>query len=367
MAVLFVCVFLPLLALFYAIGPVAFGDLQAADFHFAFYPAAEDILAGRQFYPVDGFVIRGADELVIDYVYPPLVALLTIPLTVVPVGVAEVFFQLMLVAAVAATLVILGVRDWRCYGVAFLWPPVTDAVTTGNVSILLGLCAAVVWRFRDRAAVSGATLGVIIAAKIFLWPLTVWLAASRRFAAAFWSIGVAAAVLFGSWAVVGFQGLAEYPELARRLSERLSERGYTVFALGLDLGFPQSLAWALWAGLAAALLASSAMLARRGDDRRGFVLALAAAIACSPIVWLHYFALLLVVVAVARPRLAPIWFLGLPFQLFVTTGVYNGSPWQTAGVLFVAAATVGLALVPPGDRGRSQLFGRARIVSSSPR
>ena len=367
LATLFVCGFLPLLALFYAIGPVAFGDLQAADFHFAFYPAAQDVLAGRDFYPLDGFVIRGEDELVIDYVYPPLVALLTIPWTVMPLGLAEVLFQLVLVAAVAATLIVLDVRDWRCYGVAFLWPPVTDAVTTGNVSILLGLCAALVWRFRDRAAISGAALGASIAAKIFLWPLTIWLAAGRRYAGALWSVAVALVALVGSWAIVGFHGLAEYPEIARRLGERLSERGYTAYALGLDLGLPASLAWVLWASLAAGLLVASAVLTRRGDDRRGFVLGLAAAIACSPIVWLHYFALLIVVVAVARPRLAPIWFVGLPLQLFVTTGVYNGSTLQTASVLLAAAVTVGLALAPPGERTGAQLFGRARIVSSSPR
>lgn len=366
-ATLFVCGFLPVLALSYVLRPTAFGDQHAVDFRIAFYGAAESILAGRDFYPLEGFVVRGPDEFVIDYVYPPLVALLTIPWTVLPADLAEALFQLLLVGVMAATLAVLGVRDWRCYGAAFLWPPVTDAVMTGNVSILLGFCAAVVWRFRDRPAISGATLGVSIAAKIFLWPLTLWLTASRRLGAATWSVLVAAVVLLGSWAVVGFHGLAEYPELVRRLGERMNERGYTLYALGLDLGFPEPLAWALWAGLAVVLILATVVLARRGDDQRSFVLALAAAIACSPIVWLHYFALLIVVVAIARPRLAPIWFVGLPLQVVVTTGVYNGSTLQTASVLLAAGVTVGLALTPIRERGPAQLFGRARIVSSSPR
>ena len=73
------------------------------------------------------------------------------PWTLLPVGLAEVLFQFLLVAVFVATLALLGVRDWRCYGLAFLWPPVTDAIATGNISILLGLAAAVVWAYRDRA------------------------------------------------------------------------------------------------------------------------------------------------------------------------------------------------------------------------
>jgi Glycosyltransferase family 87 len=343
------CGLLPLVALWYAIGPVAFGDRQAADFHFNYYYAAEAIRAGEDFYPTDGFVVRGADDLVIDYVYPPLLALVTVPWTLVPIGLAEVLFQLVLVVAFVATLAVLGVRDWRCYGLAFLWPPVTDAVTTGNVTILLGLGAALTWRYRDRPLAAGASVGISVATKIFLWPLTIWLAATRRLRAAAWSVAVAGVLLLASWAAVGFRGLADYPDLARRLSDRMDERGYTLYALGVDLGLSPGVARTLWAALAAGLLAATVVLARRGDERRAFVLALASAIAFSPIVWLHYFALLPVAVAVAEPRLAPIWFVGLPLQVAVTTGVYNGSTFQTAAVLAVAAVTVALAVRRPQE------------------
>jgi hypothetical protein len=353
---LLVCGLLPLIALFYAIGPVAFGDRQAADFHFNYYYAAEAIRAGEDFYPSHGFVVRGENDLIIDYVYPPLLALVTVPWTLIPIGLAEVLFQLVLVAAFVGTLALLGVRDWRCYGLAFLWPPVTDAVTTGNVTILLGLAAALVWRFRDRSLAAGASVGISIATKIFLWPLTVWLAATRRLTAAAWSVAIALGAALASWAVVGFRGIADYPDLVRRLSERMDERGYTLYALGLDLGLAPGAARALWAALALALLAATVLVARRGDERRAFLLALAAAIAVSPIVWLHYFALLLVVVALAQPRLGPLWFVGLPLQLVVTTGVYNGSTFQTAAVLIAAAGTVAAALYRPADdRGRISL------------
>lgn len=363
------CGALPLLTLYFAIAPNVLGDSQAADFHYSYYKAAEAITAGEDFYPPVDFVVRGTDNLIIDYVYPPLVALLTVPWTLVPVGLAEVLFQFLLVAVFVATLALLGVRDWRCYGLAFLWPPVTDAITTGNISILLGLAAAVAWVYRDRARIAGAALGVSIAAKVFLWPLTVWLGATGRARAALWSIGVAAATLLVSWAIVGFRGLADYPDLARRLADRQDERAYTVYALGVDLGLPAGVAWALWLGVAVAVLSACVVLARRGDEQRAFILALAAAILFSPIVWLHYFALLLVAVAVAQPRLAPIWFIGIPLQVVVSTGVYNGSTFQTAAVLVAAVGTIALALAPTSWRfGRAGDYAPSRattVISSS--
>jgi glycosyl transferase family 87 len=363
------CGVLPLLTVYFAVAPALVGDAQAADFHYGYYYAAEAIRDGRDFYPTHGFVVRGPDDLIIDYVYPPLVALLTVPWTLIPVGVAESLFQFMLIGVFVATLFLLGVRDWRCYGLAFLWPPVTDAISTGNISILLGLAAALVWVHRDRPRTAGAVLGVSIAAKVFLWPLTLWLAVTRRVRAAAWSVAVAAVVLLSSWAVVGFRGLGDYPDLVRRLSDRQDERGYTIYALATDLGIPSGFAWALWFGAAVLVLVASVTFALRRDERRAYVLALTAAIALSPIVWLHYLSLALVAVAVAQPRLTAAWFIGIPLQVVVTTGVHNGSTFQTASVLVLIAVALVLSIAP--SRWRLQRIGyapaRATTVISSSR
>ena len=352
-ASLFVCGFLPLMVLYWLFGLVVSGRGYLADFHFAYYQAAEAIVAGENIYPTHGFIVRGDLELVIDYVYPPLIAIATIPLTLVPVGLAEVIFAGLLVVAVVVTLAVLGVRDWRCYGLAFTWPPVIDGVLTGNVTLFLGLAAALVWRFRNGGSVrAGTALGISIATKIFLWPLTIWLAATRRVAAAVWSVVIGAAVLLITWGAIGFRGVVEYPDLVRRLGERMEERSYTVYALGIDIGLAPGVARVLWLAVALTTLVSVVIVARRGDERRAFILALTAAIACSPIVWLHYFALLLVVVAVAQPRIGLLWFMGFPMHVFVTTSVYNGSTFQTTALLATAAFTVALALGPSSMRPR---------------
>ena len=72
------------------------------------------------------------------------------------------------------------------------------------------------------------------------------------------------------------------------------------------------------------------------------MVAIAAALALTPIVWLHYFALLLVVVALAQPRLGLLWF--VPLALIVTPGSGEPTPFETSGRLAIAALTFGLAL-----------------------
>ena len=354
---------LPLIAL-YTVFDATTANRVTPDFSLAYYPAAEALLDGERLYPTGELVLRG--DFIIDYLYPPLTAIAAVPFTLLPVGAAEVLFAGLLVLAFAATLAILGVRDWRCYGLAFLWPPVLDAIQTENVTILLGLAAALVWRFRERPLASGAALGLSFAVKIVMWPLAVWLAATRRLAATLWSVVVAAFTLIVTWAAIGFEGLREYPDLLRRASELQEAESYTVYALALDLGSSSGLARMLWLLLAVSLLGATAIVARRGDERRAFVLALAAAIACSPVVWLHYFALLLVAVAVAEPRLAPVWFLGLPLQIFISTGVHNGSTFQTAAMLATAALTVVLALRQPSSSGWSWRRATASQVAGSP-
>ena len=82
-----------------------------------------------------------------------------------------------------------------------------------------------------------------------------------------------------------------------------------------------------------------------------FAFAIAASLAFSPIVWRHYFALLLVPVAIARPRLGVIWF--VPILMWpVSEGVGNGTTYHTLATLGVAALTFVLALSAlSGDDG----------------
>ena len=92
------------------------------------------------------------------------------------------------------------------------------------------------------------------------------------------------------------------------------------------------------------------VLESKGPERAAFILAIAAALALTPIVWLHYFALLLVVVAIAQRRLGVLWF--VPLGMVVTPGSGHPAPWQTAWTLVVAAVTIGWALWLVRHEGR---------------
>jgi hypothetical protein len=268
--------------------------------------------------------------------------LTAVPLTSLSVDAAGLVVMASLLVALLLTLWIAGVRDWRCYGLSLLWPPVISAIQTGNVTLWFALASALVWRYRDRVVPAAAAVGITLATKFFLWPLCVWLAATRRYAAALLSCAAGAALLLLSWAPIGFVGLVDYPDLLRSLEDAVGEDSYTLYIVGLDLGLPSPVARGLWLASGVAALAAVVLVARRGDERRAFVLALAAALALTPIVWLHYFALLAVVAAVAQPRLGLVWF--VPLAMVVTPGSGHPTPFETAATLAIAAVTVALAL-----------------------
>ena len=363
---LLMCAVAAVVALFDAVALVFDGTHGATDFR-PYFAAAEDVLRGESPYPAPN-VAAVTDGAV--YIYPPLTALVVVPLTALPLSVAEGLVVIAGVLAVVATLLALDVRDWRCYVVAFLWVPVLNAIGLGNLTIFLVLGAALTWRYRDRSR-GAATLGTTLAAKLFLWPLVVWMVATRRVAYGALAIAVALCLLVVSWAAIGFAGLLDYQDILRIAHSLWADDAYSVYAIALDAGVPDGLAGFIGLALAASLLGASVVSGRRGEDRVAFVLAIAAALAFSPIVWRHYFALLLVPVAIARPRLGVVWF--VPVLMWpVSEGIGNGTTFQTTATLVIASLTIGLALsalarddrdlVVAIDRSRSGLGEEVRAV-----
>lgn len=314
-------------------------DAVAVDFR-AFYGAAESLLRLQTPYVSVDDPTAVVDK---SYVYPPLTAISVIPFTVLPPEVAGLLAMAVLVCALLAIPLTLGVRDWRCYGLTLVWPPAIAVIQTGNITILLALGAALVWRFRDRLISNSLCVGMTVALKPILWPLLVWLLATRRVAAAALSCAIGVALALGSWIIIGFAGLMDYPDLLRRLQEAIELDCYTVYVMALDAGASPSLARAVWLAVGLGFLAAVVLVGRRGDERMAFVLAIAAALALSPIVWLHYFALLLVVVSIAQPRLGAAWF--APLGMFVATGHGNPTPFQTTATMLAATLTVVLCVV----------------------
>jgi hypothetical protein len=220
--------------------------------------------------------------------------------------------------------------------VALLWVPTFAAIQTGNVALPMAVGAAAVWRFRDRRAAPGVLVGLLIALKLYLWPLALWLLFTRRNREAALAAMTSAVLLLVSWAPINFAGLRNYPHLVSSLSKMERGNSYSVAALLAPVS-QWPIASVIGTALGIGLLALAWRRAHRKDERGGFVWAIAATLTLTPIIWMDYFVVLLVVIGIYRRSIGPLW--ALPLALWVGPQVSNGRPWQTAAVLFIVATT----------------------------
>ena len=333
-----------------------------------FLDAGDDVLAGRSPYVEPDAIEETPGS---PYVYPPVLALAVTPLSALPERVADdvpgIFFSLLLVFAIVGALLLLDVRDWRCYPVTLLYPVNVEAVEYGALGPVLLLLVAVAWRYRDRTGpAAGSTAGAVVL-KLFLWPLVIWLAVTRRVRAATTAVVIAGGLALLSWAVIGFSGITDYPRLLRALVELEGENSYSAFAVLRAIGLPDLLAQAvvIASGLALLVLVRHAAVApdqiEFERDRRSLTLAVAAALVLTPILWLHYLSLLLVPIALARPRLSLLWFAPLALTVFELLDWYRGWPRGDGEALASIAAVVALVFIV-SLRGRATAASERRTA-----
>ena len=321
--------------------------LLAWDVRFAYLPAAEAILDGDSPYPaLDDPILEDQK----GYVYPPQLAVVLLPLTKLPIDLVALIVTAGMLAMLWLTLRILGIRDVRCYAAALLWMPVASGLLLANVSIPLALALAVVWRYRDSVREPAAALGLAVSAKFLLWPLLVWTLATRRLRTTVWAVAVGVVVTFVAWAAIGFDGLSGYLDLLRRLSDIQSENSYSIVGMASTLGLSSAVGQSLTVVVGGGLLVACVVLARRGDDPRSFTCAVAATLALSPIVWLHYLVLLLVPLAISRPRFSILWLLPILLWSSPRPGYAEGFQTFLPALAAVILVAVVLARPVPGNR-----------------
>jgi Glycosyltransferase family 87 len=356
-ALLFVAVPLLLLAVFTA---AVSRDAYAWDFH-AFWHGAGAVAHGRDPYSSPGTSPSGKPYDL--YMYPPLLAELLVPLGLLPYLAAAVIFVVASALAIPLALRLLGVRDWRCYGAAFLWFPVLHGLRLGALTPFLVLAVAACWRLRNPVQRAGA-LAVATVFKLFLWPLLVWEAGRAGVRSAVRAAAAAVLLAAVSWATVGFTGLGSYPSLLRSAESHWEEDGYGFGAVARHAGLSASATGLLLlaCGVAGSALVLAAMRRGRVDDRGGLALLVGVACAFSPAAWPHYWALLLVPVALYAPRLGPAWF--LPLALWASPyEESNGTLWRVGLGLLVLWATIGACLWS-GRRERSGATSPRRHAAS---
>jgi hypothetical protein len=322
--------------------------LLAWDVRFAYLPAAEAVLDGDSPYPaLDDPILEDQK----GYVYPPQLLLALVPFAPLPDGVVAVIVAAGLIALLLLTLRVLGIRDIRCYAAALLWVPTVSGYLLGNISIPLAFAAAIAWRYRDEVWPPAVALGLAVSAKFLMWPLLVWTAVTRRRRATVWALVLGTALTLAAWAVIGFDGLTGYPDLLRRLSDIQSHRSYSLVGMASTAGLGESVGQVLTLLVGGGLLAGCVWFARRRDDQRSFTCAVAATLALSPIVWLHYLVVLLVPMAIARPRFTILWLLPVLLWVSPRPGYAEGvQTFMPAAAVAVLVTVLLLRPVPAAKR-----------------
>ncbi len=332
----------------------------AVDFHHHFWPAAYQVLHGVSPFPAAHAKINLG-----SFIYPAFAAVLLVPFALFSRAIGDPLFVVILAAALFFTLRLLRIRDWRCYGIVLAWAPVFHALHTANFTLLIAVALAAVWRVRGRPIAAGAIVGSVIALKVFMWPLVIWFLVAKRYRAAAWSIAFAAVITVASWGAVGFAEFTTYPRMVATFDRISAPATYTLVGAGVRLGLGQTAAEAVaWVVGLTCLAFAIALTRRNGLDARSFAAVVFAAILLSPIVWLHYFTLLLVPLAILRPRFGPLWMVPI---LFWPLRVGPAGPSLLSLPLLIGSAVLLVLAARPSRAQKSPVMLRGMLPRPSPR
>jgi hypothetical protein len=169
----------------------------------------------------------------------------------------------------------------------------------------------------------------------------IWLVATRRYRTAAFAAAASALFVLVPWAGIGFAGLRGYPHLLSNVASSEGPHSYSVAALFHSMLPSWTAASALETVLGAALLGVVVAAGRRGRDRDAFALSIVAILALSPLLEMHYLAVLLVVVALYRRRFGLAW--AVPLLFWGAPATTAGSPAQVVHVLAVVVLTFAVA------------------------
>ena len=142
-------------------------DSLSADFHHEIYPQAKQMLEGHNPYPPPDF-----DPTVGAQLHLAAARRLPLsPLTLLPLGAADVVMLVLGLACIAARSGSSGCGTGGCTALVAMWPQIAGEMRVSHLTAPLCLLLALAWRSRDRALAPGVLVGFATALKFFVWPL----------------------------------------------------------------------------------------------------------------------------------------------------------------------------------------------------
>lgn len=278
-----------------------------------------------------------------SFVYPYLVAWCFAPLSALSASAGAAVYYVASVAAVVVTVrLVRGPHPGLVpLVVALTAEPMVRALQLGTLNVWLMLGLAVAWRYRDRFAVVVVAMTAVVVAKLFLVPMVAWLVLTRRLRAAAATVALSALLVLLGCGMADLS-VGSFVRMLSALSAHEAPHSSSITALLHHLGVDGMPATALAAVGAAALIGGGVLHHRRHhDEAMLFSVCLLAALTLSPIVWSHYFALLVLIPLVMgwRSR-ALLVFLAVTWLVSAPVGVpalhvlhpFQGSGWLWGGV-----------------------------------
>jgi hypothetical protein len=313
-------ILVPLVVTAYCFGLYTAAHIEALDFHYEYWVAGWRVMHGQS--PYVWSIHQRFPS--IAFAYPALAGLMFVPFALISRGLADLIFTIACVASAPASLFVLGVRDRRIYGLVLLWATTITAWQSANLTLLLTLGIASVWRYRDRPIPAGLLTALLISLKPVVWPLALWLLVTRRFAATGWTLLAGIALNLFAWSVVGFSRIQSYLHVTGSVTALFHRLGYSLQSLALRCGLGV-LSGPLVVVCCAALLV--VMLRWRKEDCSSLALTVVMMLALSPLTWNQYFEFMLVPLAIAFPRFDRIWLAPLLLWACSPHGNTWWEPW----------------------------------------
>ncbi|MHB8491484.1 MAG: glycosyltransferase family 87 protein [Solirubrobacteraceae bacterium] len=243
---------------------------------------------GLQVYPTVGTpaVYSG-----FSFVYPyfalwPFVLLAELPAAL---GTAVVFWISAL--AVIAACMLAPVRGpWRAVLVLCTAFTITG-LQLGALSPLLFAGVVFLWRARGRAGLF-VLAGPVIACKLFLAPMLVWLLLAGRYRALAWA-GASTVALLSVGFLLGPVDPSQYLNMLSQLGAHEARSGFGLIGALMNAGVAMFVAQALALALSLVILVAVHQRYRRTrDERLLFCAGLVASLLLTPVLWSHYLVVL---------------------------------------------------------------------------
>ena len=219
----------------------------------------------------------------------------------------------------------------------------------GALSPLLFVGAVLLWHVRDRPPAFALLAGPVVACKLFLAPLLVWLLLARRYRA-FAYAGASAVLLLALSFALGPISPAPYMEVLSQLGTHEAGSGFGVVGALMGAGLAPAEAQVTAIALAVGVLAAAYLHFRRtGNERVSFSAAVAASLIVTPVLWSHYLILVSAILLVlgARRRwfvvlLLASWAISPPHGVHLDgdmiEDITSAAAWPAVGVSLVVLA-----------------------------